>query len=327
MATMNELVAQQFPELNGLLPRLLEPDFETRRIALLELADEENEDYLPLLIAALADPAAEVRAEAARLLAGWEREDVLDALTAALFDESSAVKTASAQSLSELKTFIAGIYLLPWLNHSDAFVLSVILRALRELRIEQAAETALKLLVHENAEVRREAIGVLGWLKYSGALTQLAVLATNDGDADVRRAAVGALGMATDDSVLPALRRALCDNVWSVREEAAATLTKLKLAAAQGDLLAALNDEYWQVRLLAVRALGRMRAVDAVPSLILVLQQAVSNVRKEAAIALGEIGDNRAIAALYEAQRDSDPDVRKLAGIALSRLQTQVARA
>ena len=52
----------------------------------------------------------------------------------------------------------------------------------------------------------------------------------NDPDPEVRRIAIGALGFATDVEVLPALRHALSDTSWQVREEAAER-TKEELAA------------------------------------------------------------------------------------------------
>ena len=77
------------------LARLHDADAATRRIALLQLADEEDADALPEVTALLAhDPAPEVRLEAARIIATWERPDTVAALARALEDADAAVREA-----------------------------------------------------------------------------------------------------------------------------------------------------------------------------------------------------------------------------------------
>ncbi|EIU6978100.1 HEAT repeat domain-containing protein, partial [Pseudomonas aeruginosa] len=153
------------PEILELSPRLEDADPGVRRLALIELADLELPEALPLLVAALrGDPDPGVRGEAARLLEAWEEDAVVDALCAALADPLPAVAEAAAQSLGELKEPAAGRRLLPWLEHADAFVRASVLRALRELRLEESAAPALAALGDPQAAVRREAVAVLGWL-------------------------------------------------------------------------------------------------------------------------------------------------------------------
>ncbi|RAB21422.1 HEAT repeat domain-containing protein, partial [Burkholderia multivorans] len=89
------------------------------------------------------------------------------------------------------------------------------------------------------------------------------------------------------------------------REEAAATLGKLRIAAARAPLVAALDDDYWQVRLRAARALGHL----------------ISNLRKEAALALGELRDPASLPALHAALDDRDPEVRKAVRIAIRQIE------
>ncbi|WP_223545100.1 HEAT repeat domain-containing protein [Pseudomonas sp. A-B-19] len=306
----------------ALQPRLTDDDPGVRRIALIELADLEEPDGLQWLINRLGeDPIAEVRAEAARLLEAWEDAPVVEALCQALTDPSPAVQAAAAQSLSLLKSEAAGQVILPWTGHADSGVRVAAFRALRELRCPDAAEAAARALIDESASVRREAVGVLGWLKQLDALPALARLASADPDTEVRRAATGALGLASDAQVLPALRQALRDAAWQVREEAATTLGKVGHPDAGPALIDALDDDYWQVRLRATRSLGRLRFAPALQALIDTLGHRISNLRKEAALALGELNDPGAIAALQAAQDDGDPEVRKAVRIALSQLQ------
>lgn len=310
------------PDILALRPRLEDEDPGVRRIALIELADLEEPDGLLWLVDRLrADPSIEVRTEAARLLEAREEVKVVQVLCEALTDPAHAVKDAAAQSLSVLKTQEAGEVILPWAAHANATVRIAAFRALRELRLPAAAPAAVIALNDEDASVRREAVGVLGWLKQTEALDALARLASEDPDTDVRRAATGALGLAIDARVLPALRLALQDAAWQVREEAATTLGKVGHDDAGPALIAALGDDYWQVRLRATRSLGRLRYVQALPGLIETLGHSISNLRKEAALALGELGDKAALAALQTAQNDGDPEVRKAVRIALSQLQ------
>jgi HEAT repeat protein len=190
------------PDILSLLPRVQDSDASTRRIALIELADLEDPDALPWLTHALTtDDNADVRREAARLLEGWEEEEVVEALSNALTDVDESVSEIAAQSLSQLKTAELGHIILRWVKHDNAEVRKHAWRALRELRLPASAPAALNALHDENANVRREAVGVLGWLKYTDALPELARLTSNDTAIEVRRAATGALGLANNDSV------------------------------------------------------------------------------------------------------------------------------
>ncbi|MFM0393405.1 HEAT repeat domain-containing protein [Paraburkholderia phytofirmans] len=317
------------PEVAALLPRLTSTDAAVRRIALLALADLEDETVLEPIVAALRlDTSAEVRAQAAQVLGAWERADAVAALCEALADPVEEVREAAAQSLSSLKDPQSGPLLAAWTTHQDPFVRQAVLRGLRELRYAGALEPALHALTASEDLVRLEAVSVLGWLKSERALGPLTSIAAQDPNAAVRRAAIGALGIgaASTEDTVAALLGALRDAAWQVREEAAATLGKLRAAAARDALLDALHDDYWQVRLQAVRALGKLRDAStstgtstAVASL---LTHAISNLRKEAALSLGELGDAASLPALRAAATDPDPEVRKAARIALTQIES-----
>ena len=312
------------PAATALLARLADPDAAVRRVALFELADLEDAALLPAFIAALRDdPAPDVRREAAAVLAAWEQDDVVEALCAALLDADADVRAAAAQSLSELKEPASGHVLRRWATRTEPFVRRAVLRGLRELRFADALEPALQALADADAEVRVEAVSVLGWLKDPRALAPLAALAAGDAQADVRRAAVGALGFASaaDPAILDALLAALRDDAWQVREEAVTTLGKLRANPAREPLVAALDDAYWQVRLRAARALGQLRDPRAAPAVAALLAHTISNLRKEAALALGELGASETLPALHAALDDRDPDVRKAVRIAIGQIE------
>lgn len=297
-------------------------------MALLELAEEGDDDHLPWLHQALrSDPDVEVRREAADNLGGREDEASVLSLVTALDDEEVAVRAAAAASLAELQAPATAPPLLSALARHDgpagADRRSALLRALRGLRVAEALGPALALIDDPAAGVRREAIGVIGWLQATSALAELTRLATADPDPGVRRAATGALGLASEvASVEQALRQALADHDWEVREAAAATVGKLGAVGTLVPLGAALADDYWQVRLATIRALGRLGrgAAPLLPEILAQLDHPSSNLRKETVISLGQIGDRRALPALEGAASDPDPDVRKLARLALETL-------
>jgi HEAT repeat protein len=241
-----------------------------------------------------------------------------------LRDGDAEVREAVALTLGELKRPDSATALLPYLGDPTPDVKAAALRAVKALRVDEAFEPALTALHDGDATVRREAVGVLGYLRRPQALGALTEVAAHDPDPEVRRVAVGVLGYAgecTEISVHPALSRAMVDAAWQVREEAATTLGKLGSALGVNDLITAMADEYWQVRVKAARSLGKLKARAAVPALADALLHPMSNLRKEAVIALGETGDPRAITPLEKALGDSDPDVRKLAKLALTTIQ------
>jgi len=312
------------PEVAALLPRLADADPLVRRIALLELADLEEPDALPPIAHALAhDTTPDVRREAARVLGSWEETWIVEALCLALLDPVHDVRIAAATSLSALKDIESGSVLRAWADHEDAFVQAAILRGLRELRYADAFEPALRALEHDDDSVRAEAVVVLGWLKDSRALAPLALAVTGDTNAEIRRSAVGALGFAqvTDTGTLSALLQALDDPIWQVREEAATTLGKLRAKSARDALIATLDDDYWQVRLRTARALGQIGESAAAFPIAALLSSPISNLRKEAALALGELREPAALDALRDALNDADPDVRKAVRIALQQIE------
>ncbi|MCG5077717.1 HEAT repeat domain-containing protein [Paraburkholderia tagetis] len=314
------------PEAASALMRLAASDATVRRIAVLDLADLEDATLVPPLVAALRDdPSPEVRREAALVLSSWEQEDVVEALCAALLDADAGVREAAQQALAELKEPGSARVLRRWAARPESFARRAALRGLRELRDAAAFEPALAALADADAEVRLEAVAVLGWLKDVRAVAPLAALATADAHGAVRRAAAGALGFATVDEMNEthagaALLHALADADWQVREEAATTLGKLRTPTARDALIHALADDYWQVRLRAARALGRLGDAHAATAVSALLAHPISNLRKEAALALGELPSAASLAPLRAALDDRDPEVRKAVRIALQQL-------
>jgi HEAT repeat protein len=293
-------------------------DPDIRRLALAQSADLAHDE--PALFAgASRDPDPGVRLEAVRALEGEGAVEAVAALADRLEDVDPDVTAAAAESLGEILDSRAGPILLERLDRSQGIAKAAILAALRKLRLPATTTPAIAALSDPLAVVRREAVGVLAYLRDAQAVSALSDRAVHDTDAEVRRAAIGGLRFAAERA-LPAVLHGLQDSDWQNREEAAVTLAKLNLPDATAALVAALNDSYWQVRVKAAVALGGLKARSAVQALILTLAHPASNVRKEAANALGAIGDPGAAAALRALLQDSDIEVRKAAARALTAL-------
>lgn len=308
------------PEVAVALPMLASPDAAVRRIGLRQIVDYVDE-YPQLFVHASADVDAGVRGEAAAALEATTDPAGVAALVGLLGDSDSEVARIAAESLAEILDPAVGPLLHQYLPNASGLIRARLFAALRKLRHAPSAPLALSSLNDPLPAVRREAVGLLAYLKLPETLEALAQRVTQDGEAEVRRVATGALSFAVGAEVLPALLQALRDSDWQVREEAAVTLGKLLLPAAADGLIAALDDASWEVRVKAANVLGRLREVRAVPPLTSALDYPISNLRKEAVTALAAIGGPSIVPALKKALADSDVDVHKIAARALAALE------
>jgi HEAT repeat protein len=249
-------------------------------------------------------------------------EDVARALVKALSDADEAVKKAAAETLAENKNEPGGQVFIESVSSDDPFVKASCLRALRALRLPESQAIALECLEHPDASVRREAVGVLAYLKNDDVLIALMNAAKKDQDENVRRVAMGSLIFSKSDKAAETLIQGLKDDNWQVREESAFVIGKVGQASALDALIDAMNDDYWQVRVKAAGSLGKLKDPGAVAVLGQALSYNISNLRKEAAAALGEICSSDAIPFLEAAQDDVDPDVRKVAQWAIDQINS-----
>jgi len=302
--------------------RIASADSTVRRIAVMELTDVSFDPEAELLaIKALSDEDCDVRLEAARVLYEFDGDDVAQALVDALQDTDEKVRLAAAETLSENKdSSVAPVLIKALQGASETFVMASLFRALREHRVPETQQLALTGLTHSDASVRREAVGVLAYLKAEEVVLALMDAARNDSDPDVRRVAVGSLVFSKTDKSCEVLQAALKDDNWQVREEAAFVIGKLGREECADALIAAMDDSYWEVCVKSARSLGQLKTNKAIDVLGSTLSHGMSNLRKEAAAALGEIGDPAARPYLLKAQEDVDPDVRKLIQWALQRV-------
>ena len=312
------------PLLLRIAEQLDSPDPGIRRVGVMELVDSQEPEAVQLLIRALNDEDASVREEAAKVVDEFDADDMADVLVEALNSSDENVRNAAAHALADLKDIrIAPSLITALQGTDDPMVLSGILRALKPLRAPDAKAVALDMFDHADALVRREAIGVIGYLRDAGTLDALIRLSQFDNDDDVRRTAVNALRFGSGEAVGSPLMQALHDSHWQVRAEAAASLGRLRIANALQALINATRDEFWQVREKAVDALGQLRDPKAVEAVGACTSDDNSNLRKAAVSALGEIADRAAKPYLQRVLDDPDPDVRKLAYWAMNRIGYQ----
>lgn len=311
------------PQLSGIAQRLAADNPAVRRVAIMELAEVSHERGADLLfLQALGDPVAEVRAEAAKVIDEFPPEAITDALIEALTARDDTLRASAARALADLKDPEAGSALLQALELAeDPFVIEAVLHALRNLQYAPALSAGLRLAGHTEAGVRREAVGLLGYLRNQSSMQVIGDRALTDTHSDVRRQAVAALVGGETAVVGRFVAEALQDENWQVRTESAGVLSRLRIPTSVGPLIQAASDPVWQVREKAAQALGALGAREAVPALGRCASDAVSNLRKTAIAALGEIGDQSAAPYLEAALEDGDPDVRKIARWALTQLR------
>ena len=314
---------QDNPRLSGIAQRLAAENPAVRRVAIMDLAELAHEPGADqLFLQALGDPIAEVRAEAAKVIDEFPPEAITEALIEALTATDETLRSSAARALADLKDPGAGTALLQTLEIAqDPFVLEAVLHALRNLQYEPALSAGLRLLHHTEPGVRREAVGLLGYLRHQASMQVIGEKALSDTEPEVRRQAVAALIGGEPSTVRRYVVGALSDENWQVRAESAAVLGRLRLVESIEPLIQAAADPVWQVREKVAQALGTLGARQAIPALGRCAADPVSNLRKSAIAALGEIGDPAAVPHLDSALEDTDPDVRKIARWALSQLR------
>jgi HEAT repeat protein len=181
-------------------------------------------------------------------------------------------------------------------------------------------------------EAAREADGgdmpdsglVLALATYGASAPERLAAALDDPDFRVRWHAAAALMQLRRGAreTAPALRRAMDDEEWPVRNAAGRALEDVVDRPDVAMLAEALQDESAETRYHAARALARVGpgSVAAVPVLVAALRDPDWEVRMESAWALGAVGPGAAAAepALLTALRDTDPQVRASAAWALA---------
>jgi len=167
---------------------------------------------------------------------------------------------------------------------------------------------------HSDETVRRAAVHALARIGKPESYDRVAAIAAGDASARVRfhalRAAVTLKGDGAQALLIDRLAK---DADANVREEAAATLGKRKLAEAVPALLDALKDKQWEVCVACAVSLGRIRDARAMATLVQLLADKDWRRRGGAVVGLGWIRQKEAIPHLIEMTRDKEIVVARTA--------------
>lgn len=209
---------------------------------------------------------------------------------------------------------------------------------------DAGAPVFARALASADAKLRQRAVLALGRIQSQDSATELARVATEDGDPDVRSAAlfaIGQLGFAEGVTVpepaVAAVRGALAAGDIRLVLAATEALGKLAPSGAAVDLTPLLRHDDERVRAEAATALFRLRFApvwrkevkeapaldDAVTaSLAAALDDSSPSVRISAAHAFSRRGEARAVAQLVKASVDPEELVRLFAVRALGKSKT-----
>lgn len=304
--------ARSAAEIEALIAQLRQQSPDTRRGANVSLTDLGVDDaFVPPLVAATRDADAYFRASAVHALADYDlgqypqaESAVLHALT---HDTEADVRAAAVLTLGMQSEPVAHAHLpvcLQALKDPSAEVRGEAVQVLGRWSSEPVV-AALRARLHldADADVRIWAIHALARCDDGNAMPDL-FAATADLDGDVRAAALGALRecLDTEDTTLrDLLLEALSDPVPEVRRQAAEGL-RFGPPQVLPALLAAANDPEPRVRLEVVIALGSLRDARAVETIAArVFDEADEEVRYYAVSSLGELRDARATQHLISA--------------------------
>jgi HEAT repeat protein len=292
----------------------------------------------PALAAALQDRDEGVRAEAARGLEalGPKAAGAQGALVAALRDESALVRGQAARAL-----WASGLS--PAAGPGEHWLRGLIESA-RQAGDEEMPDARLVLalaafgpsattplaeaLGDPSFRVRWHAAAALMQLGRGGRQAAPALRrAMDDEEWPVRNAAGRALEDVADKDGVPMLAEALSDPSAETRYHAARALARVGPGSAEAVpvLTAALRDPDWEVRMESAWALAAVGGAGAAsePALLAALRDPDPQVRASAAWGLAGIGGTRAAAvpALRQALSDEDRGAREAAAGALARIE------
>jgi HEAT repeat protein len=292
------------------------------------------------LAGALRDPDEGIRAEAARGLEslGPDAAGARDALVAATGDGSAVVRGRAARALlaSAGDRPPAGLAAPPLLRallesaRESGDEVMPDARLVRELAAfgPSATPQLAAALEDPSARVRWHAAAALMQLR-RGAHEAAPALrrAMDDPEWPVRNAAGRALEDVVDKRWVPLLAEALADPSAETRYHIARALARVGPGSAPAlpVIEASLRDADWEVRMEAAWALAAIGPAAAAtePALLIALRDPDPQVRASAAWGLAGIGGTQATAvpALRRALRDSDRQAREAAAGALARLE------
>jgi HEAT repeat protein len=245
--------------------------------------------------------------------------ETLQTLIEALHHPDKNVRGKAAVSIGNLGDIEGLNVLLQTIGEeNDLYVREDITWAL--VRIGDAAVLPLiELLKNENPAARHHAAHTLGKIADARA-TEALTNALEDEDAMVVAKAAFALGQIGDTRAISAFIGLLGHEHREVQTAVNQVLEVFGGAAIQ-PLIRAMGQEKWQAREQAADILGLIGSRDAVPVLIEALKDEQWQVRFAAVTALGSIGGGSAKQGVQQMEHDADERVRGLTPKILKRMR------
>ncbi|MDP7420831.1 MAG: HEAT repeat domain-containing protein [bacterium] len=341
--TATRAKSSQSQEIQALIDNLKAPKWTERRQAAEDL-EKIGEDCVPYLESNLAQENEDVRYWATIILARIGKSGLIPLMK--LFkDSDKKMRAFATRALGEtgdkrvVPALIQALADSSWSVRKNAAASLIQMGTIALKPVAQA-------LKNDNEDIRYWATKVLGAMGSSGIEPLLVLL--KKGNKDMRFFAAEALGDVNDIKGINALIKALSDNSWSVRKNAAKSLQNLgkdavdplskALQSESSDirywvatilgrigqetimaLLSQLKDEDNETRRLTRKVLDNMGS-DAVEPLIEALKSNSREMRRNAAEALGNTRDTRSIQPLIKSLADKSWFVRKNASEALEEM-------
>lgn len=244
-----------------------ESDTGIRREAIIELGYLKDDNIYPVLLKELNDPAASIQHAAIISLRRFGNANAIKELIKPKILRSSTVNVrwAAVEAIGELGDYHCMEHLVAaaedeaWIVRNQAVTeLKSKIREVTNNRNQHTAHLLIRLLAMEDREIVDMAID--GLIKIGPVSIPL-----------------------------------LCDGLKSIssriRENATATLGRMKVREAMDAILDLLVDKNWWVRRAAVRALGQIENPQAIEPLVRCLSDNVEEVQKEAIASLVSFGD------------------------------------
>ncbi len=205
---------------------LKDEEAEVRKAVVHALGNLPEERSLRPLMLAVTDDDPEVRMLAAEALGRLSAPGVSEALISLLEDQDLWVRAAAARGLGRIGGAQAGQLLASYLDKASDIFLLALVELMGKLRVGQAQAALLRLVDHEDAEVRKVVLTALAGYSW--------------------------------DAVRPAVVSRLSDPHWSVRKTAIELVRQHRDAALEALLATmAAGDADKTVRQAAMDALGR----------------------------------------------------------------------
>ncbi|MEO8138072.1 MAG: M56 family metallopeptidase [Gemmatimonadota bacterium] len=247
----------------ALIAALKDGDVEVRRAAVQSLSNLDDPRAIPAFIEALHDADPEVRSCAASGLGQFEDKRTIAPLMGALKDTDRDVRRAAISSLGNQDAVVPVDVVVAALNDKDSEIRQAALSlAMRHGSDDEhpadpkIVQAVVNLIADPNADVRSEAIGMIGDLRLTQAPAGL-IAAAHDKNPDIRQHVASALGQIHDAKTVPTLRELLGDSNSDVREAAVQALGEIRDRSALEALVGALKSSDPVVRRSAAEALGQ----------------------------------------------------------------------